>query len=95
MRSDAKNLEAICRAIAHHNSACDFPATAILMNPFEVERLGWEDVMGVPVHADENISTGRFEIFCDGQDNDLDHAEEVEEVVDAVQPLTERILVPA
>ena len=40
--SEAKNLEAISRAIDQHNASCEYPAVAIAMNPFEVERLGWE-----------------------------------------------------
>ena len=40
--SEAKNLEAISKAIDQHNATCEFPAVAIAMNPFEVERLGWE-----------------------------------------------------
>ena len=40
--SEVKNLEAISKAIDAHNSSCPFPAVAVAMNPFEVERLGWE-----------------------------------------------------
>ena len=46
------------------------------MNPFEVERLGWEEIRGLPVVADPAIGTGRFRIVCS---RDLD-GEEVEEV---------------
>jgi hypothetical protein len=38
--SEAKNLEVISRAIDTHNRDCPFPAVAVAMNPFEVERLG-------------------------------------------------------
>ena len=37
---EAKNLEAISKAIDRHELACEYPTLAILMNPFEVERLG-------------------------------------------------------
>jgi hypothetical protein len=37
---EAKNLEAISRAIDEHNVTCEWPAVAVEMNPFEVERLG-------------------------------------------------------
>src|SRR2546423_12045 len=39
MSSEAKNLEAISKAIDHHNATCEYPAVAIAMNPFELERL--------------------------------------------------------
>ena len=39
---EAKNLEAISKAIDQHNSNCPFPAAEVRMNPFEVERLGWD-----------------------------------------------------
>lgn len=64
MSAEAKNLERITAAIKHHNSTCDWPATAVLMNPFEVERLGWEEIAGVPVEPDAELGTGRFWIAC-------------------------------
>jgi predicted NUDIX family NTP pyrophosphohydrolase len=39
--AEAKNLEAISKAIDHHNATCEWPAVAVEMNPFEVDRLGW------------------------------------------------------
>ena len=39
---EAKNLEAISKAIDQHNANCPFPAAEVRMNPFEVERLGRE-----------------------------------------------------
>ena len=47
MGSEAKNLEAISRAIDTHNRDCPFPAVAVAMNPFEVERLGWDEIRGL------------------------------------------------
>ena len=44
--TEAKNLEAIYKAIDQHNSSCEFPAIAVGMNPFEVERLGWDSIRG-------------------------------------------------
>jgi hypothetical protein len=38
------------------------------MNPFEVERLGWEEIRGLPVVADPAIGTGRFRIVCSRDD---------------------------
>ena len=61
---EAKNLEAISKAIDQHNANCPFPAAEVRMNPFEVERLGWEEIRGLPVVPDPEIGTGRFRIVC-------------------------------
>ena len=82
MNSEAKNLEAISRAIDQHEKTCEYPTIAVLMNPFEVERLGWDEIRGVPVRADDKVGTGRFEILCAG-DEDPAGIEE-EEMVEAV-----------
>ena len=47
MSSEGKNLEAISKAIDHHNATCEYPAVAVAMNPFEVERLGWDSIRGL------------------------------------------------
>jgi hypothetical protein len=62
--AEAKNLEAISRAIDQHNSNCPFPAAEVRMNPFEVERLGWEQIRGLPIVPDPELGTGRFRIVC-------------------------------
>ena len=62
--SEAKNLEAISRAIDQHNRNCPFPAAQVRMNPFEVDRLGCEEIRGIPIVADAEIGTGRFRIVC-------------------------------
>jgi hypothetical protein len=62
--SEAKNLEAISRAIDQHNRNCPFPAAQVRMNPFEVDRLGWEEIRGIPIVPDAEIGTGRFRIVC-------------------------------
>ena len=64
MSSEAKNLEAISRAIDQHNADCEFPAVAIAMNPFEVERLGWDTIRGLPIRSDPAIGTGSFRVIC-------------------------------
>jgi hypothetical protein len=61
---EAKNLEAISQAIDQHNANCPFPAAEVRMNPFEVERLGWDHIRGLPVVPDAEIGTGRFRIVC-------------------------------
>ena len=62
MGAEAKNLEAISKAIDQHNSGCPFPAAEVRMNPFEVERLGWEEIRGLPIFPDPELGTGRFRI---------------------------------
>jgi hypothetical protein len=84
---EAKNLEAISKAIDQHERTCEYPTLAVLMNPFEVERLGWDEIRGVPVRADEKIGTGRFEILCAGDGEEPGLEESVEAVAEQEQPL--------
>ena len=62
--AEPKNLEAISKAIDQHNRSCPFPAAEVRMNPFEADRLGWEEIRGLPVVPDAEIGTGRFRIVC-------------------------------
>jgi hypothetical protein len=80
MSAEAKNLEAISKAVDHHNTTCEWPAVAVAMNPFEVERLGWDSIRGLPIRPDPNLGTGRFRVVC-GRD-EVDETEE--ETVEAV-----------
>ncbi len=75
--AEAKNLEAISKAIDQHNSNCPFPAAEVRMNPFEADRLGWEQIRGLPVVGDPEIGTGRFKIIC-SRDMDGEGIEEAE-----------------
>jgi hypothetical protein len=86
--AEAKNLEAISRAIDQHNSSCPFPAAEVRMNPFEVERLGWEQIRGLPVVPDGEIGTGRFRIVCsrDIEDDGLEITEAVGKELETVVP---------
>ena len=34
------------------------------MNPFEVERLGWDSIRGLPIRPNPNLGTGSFRIVC-------------------------------
>ena len=88
MGSEAKNLEAISNAIDKHNAECEFPASEVRMNPFEVERLGWDEIRGLPVIGDSEIETGRFRIVCSGM-GEGDELEEVEAVGDPIEVATE------
>ena len=84
--SEAKNLEVISKAIDQHNRNCEFPAVAIEMNPFEVERLGWDTIRGLPIRENAELGTGEFDVVC-ARDDDQRGLEE-EEVVEAVSEQT-------
>jgi hypothetical protein len=84
--SEAKNLERIVKAIDHHDATCEYPAVAVAMNPFEVERLGWDSIRGLPVQGDANIGTGSFRIVC-ARDQGEPEEETVEAVADQVVPV--------
>jgi hypothetical protein len=75
--SAGENLEAIVRAIDHHDKTCDFPAVAVEMNPFEVERLGWDSIRGLPIRTTDSLGTGTFRIVC-GRDEARPEGEAVE-----------------
>lgn len=49
------------------------------MNPFEAERLGWEQIRGLPVVGDPAIGTGRFRIVC-SREGDGEELEELEAI---------------
>ena len=86
--SEVKNLEAISKAIDAHNSSCPFPAVAVAMNPFEVERLGWDTIRGLPIRPDPEIGTGAFRIVCAREES------EPSEVVEAVAEETVPVVTP-
>lgn len=86
--AEVKNLEAISKAIDQHNSSCPYPAAEVRMNPFEVERLGWDEIRGLPLVADPDVGTGRFVIVCsrDADGQDLEETEAVGEEYVTVAP---------
>jgi hypothetical protein len=88
----AKNLEAISRAIDQHNANCPFPASEVRMSPFELERLGWDEIRGLPVVPDSSLGTGRFRIVCsrDSEGGELEEIETVESPVEVGGPEPER-----
>jgi hypothetical protein len=77
--AEAKNLEAISKAIDQHNANCPYPAAEVRMNPFEIERLGWDQIRGLPLLPDPELGTGRFRIVC-SRDLDGEGLEEVEAI---------------
>ena len=85
---EARNLEAISKAIDQHNANCPFPAAEVRMNPFEVERLGWDQIRGLPVVPDSEIGTGRFRIVCSQEldDADIEEVEAVGQELETVAP---------
>jgi hypothetical protein len=85
--SEAKNLEAISRAIDRHNQNCEWPAVAVEMNPFEVERLGWDSIRGLPVRANPELGTGRFNIVCAREEGEPAEEESVEAVAEQTVPV--------
>ncbi|MDQ5831684.1 MAG: hypothetical protein M3550_01325 [Actinomycetota bacterium] len=82
MSSESKNLEAISKAIDAHNQGCEWPAVAVEMNPFEVERLGWDTIRGLPIRANAELGSGRFRVVCAREEG------EPGEVVEAVAEQT-------
>jgi hypothetical protein len=82
--AEAKNLEAISKAIDQHNASCPFPAAEVRMNPFEIERLGWDQIRGLPLLPDPELGTGRFRIVC-SRDLDGEGLEEVEAIGQEVE----------
>jgi hypothetical protein len=81
--AEAANLRAISEAIDRHNRTCEWPAVAVAMNPFEVERLGWDSIRGLPIRNDPSLGTGMFRIVCA-----RDEPQTEEEVVEAVAEQT-------
>jgi hypothetical protein len=84
--SEAKNLEAIYAAIDHHNETCEFPAVAIEMNPFEIERLGWDSIRGLPIRPNAEMGTGSFRVVCAREEGQP--SEEIEAVAEQEVPVT-------
>jgi hypothetical protein len=85
--AEAKNLEAISRAIDRHNEQCEWPAVAIELNPFEVERLGWESIRGLPIRGNPELGTGRFRVVCAREEAEPAEEESVEAVAEQTVPV--------
>jgi len=86
---EAKNLEVIVKAIEQHDKNCEYPALAVAMNPFEVERLGWDTIKGLPIRPDGELGTGMFRVICSGDEEGpgLEEEQTVEAVAEQESPL--------
>ena len=84
---EAKNLEAISRAIDQHDQSCEWPSVAIEMNPFEVERLGWDSIRGLPIRPNPDLGTGSFRVVCAREDGLPAEEETVEAVANETVPV--------
>ncbi|MEJ7818408.1 MAG: hypothetical protein WKF49_06960 [Thermoleophilaceae bacterium] len=85
--SEARNLEAIVKAIEQHDRSCEYPAVAVAMNPYELERLGWDTIKGLPIRPDPELGTGRFNVICAGDESEDSEEEAVEAVAGQETPL--------
>jgi hypothetical protein len=84
--AEVRNLEAISKAIDQHNASCEWPAVAIEMNPFEIERLGWEAIRGLPIRPNSSMGTGSFRVVCAGREGEPEDVEAVAEEIVPVAP---------
>jgi hypothetical protein len=87
MSAEGKNLEAISKAIDQHNASCEWPAAAVEMNPFEVQRLGWDTIRGLPIRPNGSLGTGSFRIVCSREEGLPGEEEAVEAVADQIVPV--------
>ena len=100
MAADTSKIAASLRAFrigvnSHDRENPTHSAYGIGLNPFDLDRLGFDEgeqvFPGITIHADNGV-TGNFRVLCDG-----DHLEEREaeesEVVEAVS--TQEALIPA
>ena len=59
------------------------------MNPFEVERLGWDSIRGLPVRSNPELGTGAFRVVCAGEEGEPgDVVEAVAEQTVPAAPVT-------
>jgi hypothetical protein len=90
MSAEGKNFEAITKAKADHNTRCPFPPHTVRMNPFEMERMQWEEgdtIAGLVLEGDPKVGTGAFRLVCDGMEPPELELEEVEAIGAPVEPL--------
>jgi hypothetical protein len=88
--AEAKNFEAIVKAKADHNKHCPFPPHTVRMNPFEIERMQWEEgdtIAGLLLESDPKLGTGAFRLVCDGMEPPELETEDFEVVTAPAEPL--------
>jgi hypothetical protein len=88
--AEGKNFEAIAKAKADHNRKCPFPPHTVRMNPFELERMQWEEgdtIAGLVVESDPKIGTGTFRLICDGYEPPELEIEETDVITAPAGPL--------
>jgi hypothetical protein len=88
--AEARNFEAIVKAKEAHNRSCPFPPHTVRMNPFEIERMQWDEgdtIAGLRLEADPQVGTGAFRLICDGVDPPELEIEETEVIEAPAQPL--------
>ncbi|MCW3009873.1 MAG: hypothetical protein JWO90_277 [Solirubrobacterales bacterium] len=69
--AEGKNFEAIVKGKEQHNKNCPFPPHTVRMNPFEIERMQWEEgdtIAGLRLEGDGAVGTGSFRLVCDGNE---------------------------
>jgi hypothetical protein len=57
---------------------------AVELNPFELERLGWDTIRGLPIRGNPELGTGRFRVVCAREEGEP--AETVEAVAEQTVP---------
>jgi hypothetical protein len=90
MSTEAKNFEAIVKAKAAHNASCPFPPHTVRMNPFEIERMEWEEgdvIAGLVLEGDAKVGTGAFRLVCDGMEPPELEIEETQIIEAPTEPL--------
>jgi hypothetical protein len=88
--AEGKNFEAIVKAKADHNKHCPFPPHTVRMNPFEIERMQWEEgdtIAGLVLESDPKIGTGAFRLVCDGMEPPELETEDFEAITAPAEPL--------
>jgi hypothetical protein len=89
---ESKNLAAIRQALDAHNAECPVPAKAILLNPVDHALMGWDELWGLPVLADDSVPTKRVRIDCDGSAYGIE--DEVAEAVAREAPARLPVVIP-
>jgi len=72
MSVSGRNMEAVVKARDDHDKTCPWggKAVRVLLHPFEIERMGWEEgdnIAGLTVVGDTAIGTGQMRIECDAE----------------------------